>query len=275
MFKMFVILPLVSIIISTCLAEAPLPNRAPYPPSGWRPQRPFALPGRYLPPSRHHPNHHSQGPSGYEITRQRVDYAGGETYRLPAQQQPHSNYLPPPHQRQPTFINIQRHNDLYQDQPHYQQHYQQFEEETQTQNSFLNNIQEEPQPQVQTPLVTYGVPKTNNTQQQQQLQINTEDLQKLQALQALNYALENYNKLQDSNNNNNNVNVGQAITKGQYFVLNPDNTIQQVSYTTTQDENEAKSQDFTAQLKYTKVGELNDPLYKYSELGQLVRVVKK
>lgn len=223
-----------------------------------------------MPPSRHH---QSQGPSGYEITRQRVDYAGGETYHLPAHQQPRSNYLPPPQQRQPTFINIQRHNDLYQDQPHYQHHYQQFEEETQTQNSFLNNIQEEPQPQVHTPpLVTYGVPKTNNTQQQQQLQINTEDLQKLQALQALNYALENYNKLQD---NNNNVNSPQAIAKGQYFVLNPDNTIQQVSYTTTQDESEAKSQDFTAQLKYTKVGELTDPLYKYNELGQLVRVVKK
>lgn len=60
------------------------------------------------------------------------------------------------------------------------------------------------------------------------------------------------------------------IKTGRYYVISPDNKLQRVVYRTSQTEGE----DFTAQLKYSSVGELQDPVYKYNAQGQLQRVLK-
>lgn len=65
-------------------------------------------------------------------------------------------------------------------------------------------------------------------------------------------------------------------TRGQYYVLGPDNRLQFVRFTTTQSEEEARRNGgFTAQLQYMPVGEINDPIFKSNSNGQLVRIVKK
>lgn len=65
-------------------------------------------------------------------------------------------------------------------------------------------------------------------------------------------------------------------TRGQYYVLGPDNRLQLVRFTTTQSEEEARrNAGFTAQLHYMPVGEINDPIFKSNSKGQLVRIVKK
>ncbi|XP_049307491.1 uncharacterized protein LOC105230211 [Bactrocera dorsalis] len=65
-------------------------------------------------------------------------------------------------------------------------------------------------------------------------------------------------------------------TRGQYYVLGADNRLQLVRFTTTQSEEEARRNGgFTAQLQYTPVGEINDPIFKSNSNGQLVRIVKK
>ncbi|KAH8300269.1 hypothetical protein KR044_012315, partial [Drosophila immigrans] len=60
------------------------------------------------------------------------------------------------------------------------------------------------------------------------------------------------------------------IREGRYFVISPDNKLQRVIYRTV----EAQGDEFTAQLKYSPVGELQDPVYKYNSQGQLERVLK-
>lgn len=123
------------------------------------------------------------------------------------------------------------------------------------------------------PAAQYGAPvqvdprTAGYDQQQQQAQDDVDALQKQYALEALNAAVENYNRLQE--------NHADKITQGQYFVVNPDQSIQKVQFTTKQTEEESKDNNFSAELKYTKVGELKDPLYKYNAEGQLVRIVKK
>lgn len=94
-----------------------------------------------------------------------------------------------------------------------------------------------------------------------------EELEKQFALDALNAAVQHYNRLQENDID--------KIAQGQYFVVNPDHSIQKVNFTTKKSDDITKQNDFTAELKYTKVGEINDPLYKYTAEGQLVRIVKK
>ncbi|XP_055837575.1 uncharacterized protein LOC129905971 [Episyrphus balteatus] len=65
------------------------------------------------------------------------------------------------------------------------------------------------------------------------------------------------------------------VNKGEYFVLTPERTLQKVSYKTSQTEEEARTNAFTAELKYTPVEKVEGPLYKYNEQGQLVRIYKK
>ncbi|XP_034109006.1 uncharacterized protein LOC117571119 [Drosophila albomicans] len=60
------------------------------------------------------------------------------------------------------------------------------------------------------------------------------------------------------------------IKEGRYYVISPDNKLQRVIYRTE----EAQGDEFTAQLKYSPVGELQDPVYKYNSQGQLERVLK-
>jgi len=58
--------------------------------------------------------------------------------------------------------------------------------------------------------------------------------------------------------------------EGRYYVVTPDNKLQRVVYRTE----DAKGDEFTAQLRYSSVGELQDPVYKYNSQGQLERVLK-
>lgn len=60
------------------------------------------------------------------------------------------------------------------------------------------------------------------------------------------------------------------IKTGRYYVISPDNKLQRVIYRTAQ----RAGEDFTAQLKYSSVGELQDPVYKYNAQGQLQRLLK-
>uniref|UniRef100_T1PIQ0 Cuticle protein n=1 Tax=Musca domestica TaxID=7370 RepID=T1PIQ0_MUSDO len=126
----------------------------------------------------------------------------------------------------------------------------------------------EPQQIPQKPAAQYGAPINIDPRQAgHDRQQDEDEIQKHYALDALNAAIENYNRLQE--------NQSDRISQGQYFVVNPDHSIQKVQFTTKQSEAEAKDNDFTAELKYTKVGEIKDPLYKYNAEGQLVRIVKK
>ncbi|KAH8372338.1 hypothetical protein KR093_011078, partial [Drosophila rubida] len=60
------------------------------------------------------------------------------------------------------------------------------------------------------------------------------------------------------------------IKEGRYYVISPDNKLQRVIYRTE----EAQGDEFTAQLKYSAVGDLQDSVYKYNSQGQLERVLK-
>ncbi|XP_033154996.1 uncharacterized protein LOC117137594 [Drosophila mauritiana] len=61
------------------------------------------------------------------------------------------------------------------------------------------------------------------------------------------------------------------IREGRYFVISQDNRLQRVTFSSQQNEN---AEDFTAQLTYSTVGQLKDPVYRYNSQGQLERVLK-
>ncbi|XP_058067381.1 uncharacterized protein LOC131216818 [Anopheles bellator] len=62
---------------------------------------------------------------------------------------------------------------------------------------------------------------------------------------------------------------------GQYYILSPDNTLQRVMYTAAQTDDDRLVNGFSAQLKYSPVEPISDPIYAYDEQGQLVRIYKK
>ncbi|KAH8280319.1 hypothetical protein KR018_002726, partial [Drosophila ironensis] len=61
------------------------------------------------------------------------------------------------------------------------------------------------------------------------------------------------------------------IRQGRYFIVSEDNKLQRVSFSSQQS---GDSEDFTAQLSYSTVGQLRDPVYRYNRQGQLERVLK-
>ncbi|XP_017051305.1 uncharacterized protein LOC108094953 [Drosophila ficusphila] len=61
------------------------------------------------------------------------------------------------------------------------------------------------------------------------------------------------------------------LREGRYFIISKDNILQRVTFSSQQNENE---NDFTAQLSYSTVGQLKDPVYRYNNHGQLERVLK-
>ncbi|XP_059622914.1 pro-resilin-like [Phlebotomus argentipes] len=69
--------------------------------------------------------------------------------------------------------------------------------------------------------------------------------------------------------------VAKAASSGQYYVLSPDNTLQRVMFLTRQTEEDRRRNGFTAQLRYSPVQPITDPVYVYNEQGQLVRVFNK
>ncbi|XP_017836649.1 uncharacterized protein LOC108595868 [Drosophila busckii] len=65
----------------------------------------------------------------------------------------------------------------------------------------------------------------------------------------------------------------QSDTKaGRYYIVSPDNKLQRVIYRTVQDAKDITGEGFTAQLRYSTVGELQDPVYKYNQQGQRFEV---
>ncbi|XP_017468464.1 PREDICTED: uncharacterized protein LOC108360615 [Rhagoletis zephyria] len=161
---------------------------------------------------------------------------------------------------------------------------------------------------VSKPAQNYGPPSSG---QEQNFAVNYPDSRNLEpqvpdgevdegvriAIEALNVARESYNRQQEGEVINGSDGTLEAdvqevddadakrpsdgypssrATRGQYYVLGPDNRLQLVRFSTTQSEEEARNNSgFTAQLRYTPVGEINDPVFKYNGQGQLVRIVKK
>uniref|UniRef100_A0A182YCD7 DUF4794 domain-containing protein n=1 Tax=Anopheles stephensi TaxID=30069 RepID=A0A182YCD7_ANOST len=62
---------------------------------------------------------------------------------------------------------------------------------------------------------------------------------------------------------------------GQYYILAPDNTLQRVVFSTMVTDEDRQVNGFSAQLKYSPVDPIRDPVYTYDEQGQLVRIYKK
>uniref|UniRef100_A0A1I8NAN4 DUF4794 domain-containing protein n=1 Tax=Musca domestica TaxID=7370 RepID=A0A1I8NAN4_MUSDO len=289
----FKVLVLCCLAASYVTAEAPLANHrsAPYAPAGFRPDIPFNLPGEYLPPGSFDDAAEQQqfGDNqgfGFEVSKQRVDFAGQEVQYVPVSE-PHRRYGPPPGSQQPGINNNNNNNNNggsgrpnrrpFNRRPSFPGDRRQPNFPQQPQGDIftpqrLSNPQTderfEPQQIPQHPAAQYGAPINIDPRQAgHDRQQDEDEIQKQYALDALNAAIENYNRLQD--------NQSDRISQGQYFVVNPDHSIQKVQFTTKQSEAEAKDNDFTAELKYTKVGEIKDPLYKYNAEGQLVRIVKK
>lgn len=71
------------------------------------------------------------------------------------------------------------------------------------------------------------------------------------------------------------VSVSNSIQRGRYYVLTPDNTLQRVNFQTSQSEEEARTNGFTAQLKYKPVQPIREPIYAYNDQGVLVRIHRK
>ncbi|BFG06308.1 uncharacterized protein DMAD_04841 [Drosophila madeirensis] len=62
------------------------------------------------------------------------------------------------------------------------------------------------------------------------------------------------------------------IREGRYYIVAKDNKVQRVSFRALQQLD--GDEDFTAQLRYSTVGQLQDPVYRYNSQGQLERVLK-
>lgn len=69
--------------------------------------------------------------------------------------------------------------------------------------------------------------------------------------------------------------IAVANASGQYYILGKDNTLQRVMYRTAQTEDDVNSDGFTAQLHYTPVEPIRDPVYGYDDQGHLVRIFNK
>lgn len=69
--------------------------------------------------------------------------------------------------------------------------------------------------------------------------------------------------------------VANAATNGQYYVLGQNNLLQKVVFMTSQTEDDRRNNGFTAQLRYSPVEPIKDPVYGYNEQGQLVRIYKR
>lgn len=67
----------------------------------------------------------------------------------------------------------------------------------------------------------------------------------------------------------------QSQIMGQYYILAPDNTLQRVMYGIIKTEDDIKNKGFTAELKYSPVEPIKDPVYGYNAMGQLIKLYKK
>lgn len=69
--------------------------------------------------------------------------------------------------------------------------------------------------------------------------------------------------------------VAVSNASGQYYILGKDNTLQRVAYEAIQTEDDVTNNGFTAQLRYSPVDPIRDPVYGYDDEGHLVRIFNK
>lgn len=69
--------------------------------------------------------------------------------------------------------------------------------------------------------------------------------------------------------------IAVSNASGQYYILSKDNTLQRVVYETTQTEDDVINSGFTAQLRYSPVAPIIDPVYGYDDQGHLIRIYNK
>lgn len=69
--------------------------------------------------------------------------------------------------------------------------------------------------------------------------------------------------------------IAVSNASGQYYILGKDNTLQRVVYEAIQTEDDAANNGFTAQLRYSPVEPIRDPVYGYDDEGHLVRIFNK
>lgn len=67
----------------------------------------------------------------------------------------------------------------------------------------------------------------------------------------------------------------EIVSKGNYYILTEDNTLQKVSYQTKQSDKNSEDNKFTAELKYEDVEPISDPVFAYNKNGQLIRILRK
>ncbi|XP_055706597.1 uncharacterized protein LOC129803818 [Phlebotomus papatasi] len=232
-------------------------GEAPYPPSGWRPQgAQFNLPNQYGAPQRQNYE--------VEVTRENVEYVGTVTESpenppadddseddLRVQGIPTTNaprFNPPQSSRQ--RVQQSQFRGQYTDP-------QEFEVARNLKSGQLRaNVQfgrQQAGPQQE-----YGPPtRATRPQAEQQPEEDPEDTE------------------DPENNGQTVVAVANAGSSGQYYVLSQDNTLQRVMFLTRQTEEDRRRNGFTAQLRYSPVQPITDPIYVYNEQGQLIRVFNK
>lgn len=69
--------------------------------------------------------------------------------------------------------------------------------------------------------------------------------------------------------------IAVANANGQYYILGKDNTLQRVVYRTSRTQDDNINNGFTAQLRYSPVEPIRDPIYGYDDQGHLVRLYNK
>ncbi|XP_050081199.1 uncharacterized protein LOC126568725 [Anopheles maculipalpis] len=129
-------------------------------------------------------------------------------------------------------------------------------------------VQPQPAPvqTLATPAETYGPPEQEEEPQQPEEQpVTTEQPQVPQDESEDDY---------DENTGRTVVAVSNSFS-GQYYILAPDNTLQRVVFSTMVTDEDRQVNGFSAQLKYSPVDPIRDPVYTYDEQGQLVRIYKK
>lgn len=80
---------------------------------------------------------------------------------------------------------------------------------------------------------------------------------------------------EDSEQTTETTTVTATNASGQYYILGKDNTLQRVMYVAGQTGDDLANNGFTAQLRYTPVEPIRDPVYGYDDQGQLVRIFNK
>ncbi|GAB0086981.1 uncharacterized protein DMENIID0001_012220 [Sergentomyia squamirostris] len=244
-------------LVGLTLAEAP------YPPSGWRPNgSQFNLPNEYGAPQRSRQNYE------VEITRENVEYAGTVTEtpeNSPAEDDSDDEVRRQgvPTTNPPRFNPPQSSRQRVQQQSRLRGQYndpQQFEIARNLKFGQVGQLRANVQfgRQQAGPQQEYGPPtRTFRPQAEPQPEDDAEEND------------------EPDNNGQTVFSVANSATSGQYYVLTPDNTLQRVMFLTSQTEEDRRRNGYTAQLRYSPVQPITDPVYIYNEQGQLVRVFNK